>query len=607
MSLNKDGGYRLPQEVDPQRIQFCIEIPNDLNHIIAFWGALEELTYWRNWERDEAHTALAVTSVWADVIKKARSSLDNADCESPVLCQEYRPTSSRLEWFPESPYAPGESVPDGYTYHPWTIVDNSILGTIIGMWGLGYQVGDVYTDFTKLPAMSSWEDIFANLGNMPSIKIDNLHGEGTVKLHLLNIPQGGRLLVQIDDSFDLLNYQAVELNKDLVSVPQETQTPIVIEVPVAGLGDHSVKISFLPTVDEALIPIFFGGGFRSFELCGFGREGCHFMSEECCDDLISGQSTTNELLAKIISMLQGGVTGTFQFNGNIAPPDEGAGDCAPSSFDHNGDSETGDELVRRNKALCLTVNQYVKALLLKVLRDMNSPQALIDYVDGKFPDVTVPLSLSNLTVIYPNPLFSLTIFFNALADDIAIGDVACAMFSGLTGDKNNTSSNFRDSLSGIDLGEELQDFVTIVHGSNAVSQNYKDFNTTLNANNNASVDDYECPCSDEEDAPLTLIDVGVPTLRDTVITYLGGNVWRVQQPDEDAGGGGVWSITLQDSLCRQINVLGFTGGGSTHWYNYGSDCTTLIDDGVGGFGGLTYLFGLTFSAPVDITVHIVLV
>src|SRR5690349_4224451 len=198
---NPDGGYRLPEEIDPQRIQFCIEIPNDLNHIIAFWGALEELTWAKNWAWDGNKTGLEVALVWEDVIAKARASFYNGDCESPVICQDYRPTSARLTWFPESPYNPQPDVPEGYTYHPFTIVDNSILGTIIGMWGLGYKVGDVYTDFTKLPAFSGWDDILTNLGNMPSFTIGGLHGTGTVKIHFLNIPQGGRALIQVDDAF----------------------------------------------------------------------------------------------------------------------------------------------------------------------------------------------------------------------------------------------------------------------------------------------------------------------------------------------------------------------------------------------------------------------
>lgn len=67
-----DGGYLLPEVINPERISFCIQIPNDLNHILAFWGALNTLTWSKNWQKDEAHTAALVARVWDDVIAQAR-------------------------------------------------------------------------------------------------------------------------------------------------------------------------------------------------------------------------------------------------------------------------------------------------------------------------------------------------------------------------------------------------------------------------------------------------------------------------------------------------------------------------------------------------------
>ena len=83
----RDGGYLLPDEVDPQRIRFCIEIPNDLNHIIAFWGAVEELTWAKNWQWDGNKTGLAAARVWEDVIEKARLSFEAGECASEEICK----------------------------------------------------------------------------------------------------------------------------------------------------------------------------------------------------------------------------------------------------------------------------------------------------------------------------------------------------------------------------------------------------------------------------------------------------------------------------------------------------------------------------------------
>lgn len=75
----KDGGYLLPEVVDPPRISLCIEIPNEMNHILAFWGALDTLTWSRNWQRDEAHTAAEVSRVWGNVIAQARARFESGE------------------------------------------------------------------------------------------------------------------------------------------------------------------------------------------------------------------------------------------------------------------------------------------------------------------------------------------------------------------------------------------------------------------------------------------------------------------------------------------------------------------------------------------------
>lgn len=75
MPQRNDGGYRLPTVVDPDEF-ICVQInvPNDLYHIIAFWGAIQELGYWWNWERDEARRGAQVAAVWRRIIEQARSS-----------------------------------------------------------------------------------------------------------------------------------------------------------------------------------------------------------------------------------------------------------------------------------------------------------------------------------------------------------------------------------------------------------------------------------------------------------------------------------------------------------------------------------------------------
>jgi len=540
---NEDGGFRLPEEIDPQRVQFCIEIPNDLNHIIAFWGALRELTKWWNWQRDEEHTALIVTHVWEDVIEKARASFEAGECASPELCQDYRPTSARLTWFPENPYTPDAEVPDGYTYHPWTIVDNSILGTIIGMWGLGYQVGDVYTDFTKLPAMSSWIDIFENLGNMPSFTLDNLHGEGTVKLHFLNIPQGGRVLIQIDDSFDLLNLQLVELNKDIVSVPQETQVPFIVEVKVEGDGDHSVKCSFLPTVDDTFIPIFFGGGFRGFELCGFGV--VPMPTEACCDE-------TNDLLRKIVNLMEGGVTADIKFSNSSNAGDLKL-DCSTDNFDGNDDDEV-DEAIQRKSALCITVARYIVASLYNLAVDQNNDTA----TRNALKSIILPLALPNeftsglVRAGAPNALNIEGLEALATAYSTVIEDAICEMTNYLTG-KQTTYSTFKLAI--VDASGEPTDVESTLRkglhiflfNAAQLRQNFVVFANQLQSTFAEVVDGltYECPCEPvpigdcADFIPVDYLGTG------TTFEYMGDCHWKI-----NSGSGTPYNTSIADAFGR---------------------------------------------------------
>jgi len=57
--------WLLPAVVDPvETVCVQIEVPKDDAHIQAFFGAIQQLGLWWNWERDESQTALATSIVW---------------------------------------------------------------------------------------------------------------------------------------------------------------------------------------------------------------------------------------------------------------------------------------------------------------------------------------------------------------------------------------------------------------------------------------------------------------------------------------------------------------------------------------------------------------
>jgi len=61
----------LPTVIDPPRICFKIEVPNERYHIGAFMGALQALGSGFNWADDPEHKARQVAAVWRDCIDKS--------------------------------------------------------------------------------------------------------------------------------------------------------------------------------------------------------------------------------------------------------------------------------------------------------------------------------------------------------------------------------------------------------------------------------------------------------------------------------------------------------------------------------------------------------
>lgn len=93
MSKN-DGGWILPDIVDPPRKCICIPVPNEPAHRQAFFGALIQLGYQFNWQRDPEHKALPTSIVWMSIILEAMerfySGVDYMcfSCEELAACMQ---------------------------------------------------------------------------------------------------------------------------------------------------------------------------------------------------------------------------------------------------------------------------------------------------------------------------------------------------------------------------------------------------------------------------------------------------------------------------------------------------------------------------------------
>jgi hypothetical protein len=91
--IGTDGGYRLPAEINPpDSICVTVSVPNDLGHVLAFWGALSELGYWWNWERDAQKRGRDAAAVWRERIAQARNSI-YGDCEEGSVQLRQNPSN----------------------------------------------------------------------------------------------------------------------------------------------------------------------------------------------------------------------------------------------------------------------------------------------------------------------------------------------------------------------------------------------------------------------------------------------------------------------------------------------------------------------------------
>lgn len=95
--MSNDGGWILPPVIDPPgRLTVCLCIPDEIEHIAAFWGALTELGYQHNWQRDDEHNAVPVSVLWMSIIAEANVRFNQgglmcfncdelAECLQPLL------------------------------------------------------------------------------------------------------------------------------------------------------------------------------------------------------------------------------------------------------------------------------------------------------------------------------------------------------------------------------------------------------------------------------------------------------------------------------------------------------------------------------------------
>lgn len=340
------------------------------------------------------------------------------------------------------------------------------------------------------------------------------------------------------------------------------------------------------------------------------------MDDPCCPDSVEQQTKTNVLLERLIALFESGFK-IVPIDGMNTPPDLGAGECAPNIFDHQDGEDTPEEIEQREKALCITVERYIKAIMLGALRDMGAPDILVDYVASNILQ-DVPLSLTKIKIAYSPSFPGLSVFFAIASATLSFDALICLMVDALHGE-NNTYANFKASVPEVFEGFDaiLAPLLGLVHATNQSKENYTVFNIALNNANNEDLSEYECPCApppppdDCGETPLNIIQVpGSPESDGVVITNLGGNRWRFEQDNPSAANGGRYVINFQDELARNIRVEHDDEEQAVYYYevyrNSGSGfCEGSNTSGSGGFTPVScWAIGQQTTSPTN-TVYVI--
>jgi len=261
----KKRGYLLPSPIDGYPLH-CVQIliPDAPEYRRAFVGAIDELTRWWNWEKNgqkDDRRATRAAKYWRTILEPQLLDTgffggcdDCPDCPSP--CTVIPLDDPRIEWLPNDPFRTPDLVPDGYLFPPWYIAPALNL--------VGFTQGDVGTDFARITSIAGW----ATQYEVPRFRL-TVQGAGVVRIQFVNVLQGGLALVQIDA--DLLQLQYVDTNKDQISIPPESASQNGIEIKLVADTEHIIDVQMFPRVDDAVIPVGFGGGIRKIELCGFDQ------------------------------------------------------------------------------------------------------------------------------------------------------------------------------------------------------------------------------------------------------------------------------------------------------------------------------------------------
>lgn len=99
MAKKDKGGIPTPNVIDPpETMEMTLCIPRNKDHMMAFFGALWELTMWDSWQPDEAHTGKELASVWYRYWTSWDRTMNELECEDGMAkCCTPNPELRRID------------------------------------------------------------------------------------------------------------------------------------------------------------------------------------------------------------------------------------------------------------------------------------------------------------------------------------------------------------------------------------------------------------------------------------------------------------------------------------------------------------------------------
>lgn len=76
-------GWVIPETIEPEDYHcVSIRVPNNLEHIAAFWAAIGTLGWYNAWAKDEAKRGKDIAAFWRDLIQEAKDNAYAGGCET---------------------------------------------------------------------------------------------------------------------------------------------------------------------------------------------------------------------------------------------------------------------------------------------------------------------------------------------------------------------------------------------------------------------------------------------------------------------------------------------------------------------------------------------